>query len=507
MRLQLPTRVSIPMTVLFAGALVVMQQFEHTNISFSLLFFAYTIISAVTFNAAGGLDRPSGAYVLFFALFTVVAAVTLKAFVGEPADSNLEDPLLTMSVYTVGSVLMLAAVMIARRLTGPVRGLGNLLGWRQVNLTFSALGCTLVGILIFTLDLLPIGLPDGLLSALNQLNVFLPLGLILATVDAVQRSDGRRSFNAVSTFGFLAAFLIGVTSFSKQGMFTPFLAWAIGATYGRLKVRAIHAVGALVCLLLMWSVLAPISQVGRTLADDTTLIRRLEIAVQLGATLQQTLAAEDEAYQAGIDQETHHGYFDRNVGLGDRLAMFQFDDGLISWTSQNEPVGYAPVWFYLENLIPRLFLKSKGVGETAYNGNFYAHRVGGYLASSDVTTGISFGFLGEAFAIAGWQGVLLLSPIIWIFLFVVTDTVAGSLRSGPWALLPMLYFAHLAPESLLGGVIWYTWYGNIGLCLAIAFCVYVAPLLGSVLGAPLARTFESGQQRRAAIRTAAAGRA
>jgi len=133
--------------------------------------------------------------------------------------------------------------------------------------------------------------------------------------------------------------------------------------------------------------------------------------------------------------------------------------------------------------------------------------MGGFLASDDFTTGISFGFLGEAYAIDGWQGVLLLAPALWLLLFVITDTVAGSLRSGPWALLPVLYFAHLAPESLVGGLMWYAWYGNISLCLAIAFCVYVAPLLGSVLGAPLTRGFESDSQRLVTMQTAVQGRA
>lgn len=506
MRLQFPTRVSLPKTVLFAGAIVVLQQFEHTGVAFSLLFFTFTVVSAITFNVAGGLERPSGAYVFFFSLFTVIGAVTLKALVGEPADTNLEDPLLTMSVYTVGSVLLLGAVIISRRITGNVRGLGTILGWRQVNLTFSAIGCMLVGLLIFIMDMLPTGIPGQLISAINQLNVFLPLGLILATVDAVQRSGGRRSLNAISIPGFLLAFFIGLSTFSKQGMFTPFVAWAIGAIHARLKLRTIHVVAVLFSVALMWIVLTPISQVGRSLTQDAGFFQRLEIAAQLGATLNDTRAQEDEAYQVSVSLEGHHGYFSRNLGLGDRLAMFQFDDGLITWTSRHEPVGYAPIAFYIENWIPRIFLPGKGEGEIQYNGNWYAHRMGGFLGSEDFTTGISFGVLGESYAIGGWEAVLVLTPLLWIFLFVLTDMVAGSLRSGPWALLPMLYFAHLAPESLVAGLMWYAWYGNISLCLAILFCVYVAPLLGSVLGSPLTRSLE-GEARQSSLRTAATGRA
>lgn len=507
MWLSFPRRVPIPATILFALGVVVLQQFEHTSVAFSLLFFSFTVICAITFNTAGGLRTPTGAYVFFFATLTVIAAVTLRALVGEAADTNLEEPLLTMTIYTVGSMLLLATVVLTRRFTTGARGLGTMLGWKHVNMRFSAVGCVTMGSLIFLANMFGGVLPSLVGSALNQLNVFLPLGLILATVDTVERSQGRRSFNIVSFVAFFISFLIGVGSFSKQAVFSPFVAWTIGAIYARLRLRPIHFVVAGLSIVLLWSVLTPISQVGRSRTEGLDFTERLELAYTLGLDLKQTREIMDQGYEATTNGQLHHGYFNEDLGLGDRLAMFQFDDSLIAWTARNETVGYAPMAYYLENWVPHVLDKDKLAGSVAYNGNFYAHRVGGYLASSDEGTSISFGVLGEAYAIGGWQGVLLLTPAIWIGLFLTTELVAGSLDFGPWALLPILLFAHLAPESLISGLMWYMWYGNIGLAIAITFCVYVAPLLGSVFGTALSRGSADAVQPLAPRPAAIPGRA
>ena len=59
--------------------------------------------------------------------------------------------------------------------------------------------------------------------------------------------------------------------------------------------------------------------------------------------------------------------------------------------------------------------------------------------------------------------------------------MCGDLRAQPWGLLPLLLFAHIAPEQLLGGTITYTWQGNLGTTFAIFICGYVAPVFGRLL--------------------------
>jgi hypothetical protein len=476
------------MTVLFAAVLVAVQQFEHTALAFSLLFFMFTVLSAAAFNLSGGMNRPTGSYVLAFSLLTVIVAVVMKAVLGEPADSNMEAPLLTMTVYTFGMAIMLCAILLKNRLVGFPRGLGLVLGDAKVNLTFSAIGCLLVGAAIVLLGYV---FPSGsgtVLSALNQINILLPLGLILNTVDVVQKSDGRRSLNALSLTVSLVLVGFGMTGFSKQGIFTPIVAWVIGSLYGGLRWRWTHALTLGAILVAAGLVFVPIANFGRSLAVGMNLTQRAQLVILLAENSAAVRAQNAEALAFTDANASRHGYFNKSLGLGDRAAMFQVDSGLINYVDTHGPVGFAPLQSYLENILPHFIDPNKDApGKLTYGGNYYAHMIGGYLAPDDFTTGISFGFLGESFAMGEWTGIFLLAPILWFLLFCEVELIAGDLRTSPWGLLPLLLFLHVAPESLVNGIINFMWTGCIGLTMGIWFCVVIAPVLGSVFGTSLVR--------------------
>lgn len=501
MRLKFPTHVSVPYAVAFAAILAVVQLIEGTDLSFSILCFAFIVLSTLTFNLAGGMNRPSGSYVLFFALLTVIGAVVLKAILGEPAQTNLEAPLLTMSIYTISMAVMMGVVSLKNRLAPSPRGLGLALGSGEMNLHFSAAGCIIVGLTLNVLNTVVQAGNGSVLSALNQINFFLPLGLILSTVAVVKDSDGRRSLGFLSLLSGGTIFVLGMAGFSKQALFTPLAAWAIGAIYGGLRLRWIHAVSVGAMVLLLAEFVTPIAQVGRNMVEGTTMQQRLEIFLALAAAGPQTRQIYEDTLAFADTLETRHGYYNHTLGLGDRLAMFQVDDGLISWVDRNGPIGYAPLSFYLGNLVPHALNPNKDApGVTQYNGNYYAHLIGGYLAADDFSTGISFSPLSEAWALGRWEGILLLMPVLWFLLFLSSDLLCGELSESPWGLLPMLLFLHLAPESLVAGLIGYLGVGNFGVILGIWFCVTVAPILGSLVGTGVLRS-----QRRRSREAAAEG--
>jgi hypothetical protein len=128
-----------------------------------------------------------------------------------------------------------------------------------------------------------------------------------------------------------------------------------------------------------------------------------------------------------------------------------------------------------ENFIPHFLLPNKPF---PIGGNYYAHLIGGFLAPDDFTTGISFSPVAEAYQIDGWIGVCLLLPAIWLMLLWVTDFICGDLRDSPWGLFMVVVFSHAAAESLLGSIIYLTFYGSLGLVLVIVFSTRVAPVIG-----------------------------
>jgi hypothetical protein len=66
----------------------------------------------------------------------------------------------------------------------------------------------------------------------------------------------------------------------------------------------------------------------------------------------------------------------------------------------------------------------------------------------------------------GWTGVFLVAPVIWIILFTVFDSLCGDVRKSPWGLVVIPVFAHIAPEGMLGGPIYFLWFGGVGIIFA-----------------------------------------
>ena len=487
MRLKFPMRVSLAKTVAFAGALVCVQQFEHTSLSFSLLFFSFTVLSTITFNTVGGFSKPSGSYIFFFAVLTVLFGVTLKAILGEAADSNLETPTLTMATYACTMAMMLLAALLTRRVSAGIPDIGSIFSSARMNMNYSAIGCILIGVILYVVNQANQLESGSLLSGVNQINFFLPLGVILSTIDTITTTNGRRSLSPLNVSSMSFMLVIGMMGFSKQGVFTPFVAWALGAAYARLHIRPAHVIASVTFGVIAFTVLTPLSQIGRDL-PGTTLTDRFEENVYLLENLSETRDLFLQSETGNFAPGEHRTYFEVPAGLAERLTMIKVDDSLIAYTARTRPIGYAPILQYFENWIPHVLDPNKSTGGVSYGGNYYAHEIGGILTDSDNSTGISFSAVSEAFHVAGWAGIFLLAPAVLTMLFIVSDVVCGDLRRSPWGLIALLLFAHIAPEGGLGAPIYYTLYINVGIIFAMFLCVYVTPIVGSLFGTSFTRS-------------------
>src|ERR1700761_4396509 len=101
MRLPFPTHISIQKTLIFAVAVFMAQQMEHTDLVFSMLFFIYTLLGVLAFNYAGGFSRASGTYIFWFVLLTCLVGGVWKILLGEPGDSNLISASVSLTTYIV----------------------------------------------------------------------------------------------------------------------------------------------------------------------------------------------------------------------------------------------------------------------------------------------------------------------------------------------------------------------------------------------------------------------
>ena len=475
-RLTLPTRFSLSKTFVFASLFFCVQQFEHTALSFSLLYGAFLILSVIAFNFAEGFTRLTGAYIFWYSTLIVIVGVTWKAVVGEPADSNLYSPVLDMSLYASSMVMLLLVTILNKKMDFRSLGIGGGFSGPGFNYTAAGLGCIIIWFAILYADILFGQAPGGIVSALIQVNVFGPLGMIFATIGAIHDSGGRRSTNPVSIIAFSYFGYLGIASFSKQQMITPMICWLVAAFYSRLKIRFVHVIAIVLMAILSFAFVSPLSA-SRDLSEGLDYTQRIQLVGYLVThwdKFQEHVKDQEEMRNEGGVS----GYYDTAQGsLIERLSMIPPDDSLIAYTAQGHYEGIDPVVNYFENLAPHFIAPNKQI---KYSGNYYAHEMGMGLAADDFTTGISFSPVGEAYHTEGWGGIFWVLPFIWIVLFTSVDFVVGDMTKYPWGLMVIVWFAHAAPETLLGGMIYFIGYGNFGMFVAIIVVTRIAPILGAL---------------------------
>ncbi len=372
---------------------------------------------------------------------------------------------------------MLAAVFLSRKLTAKRAFLADMV--TDANMMNAAVGCMIAG-LVLTITLLLVTVQGGsILSALNQLNFFLQLSIILGTIYQIRKSGGRSSLNFPVFISGAAIFAAGVVGFSKQGMFTPMLCWLVAACSQRYKISLYQFIGLLLAATLVAYYLVPYSQYGRNFMT-TSFTKNIGVSLSLLSNLgdvRQQYELEGKADREGGAPV----YFNSPQGIFDRLEMISVDDALINVTEERGRFGFSPIVIGIEGLVPHFLWPGKP--EIGF-GNLYAHQIGNMIDEEDLSTGISFSPAGEAFHMDRWVGVFIVAPILWIMLFALFDSLCGDTRKYPWGLLPMVLFAHEAPEGMLGGVIYLLWFGAIGVIVAALAAAYVMPILGSLFAGP-----------------------
>jgi hypothetical protein len=468
---------------------LMLQILTRTDLVFSLLCFFFIVTAITAFNVAGGLTRPSGAYVLFFSTMTVIIGILAKVIFLEPGQSHLLVPNATMATYLAAMIGMLVAVYLSRRISRRTGYLQDLLS--ESNLRSASIGCVIVGIAIsLSIDAVLYSQTRTVFtpvaSAISQINRFPDLAIILGVTYEIRSSGGRRSLNIPVLIASGYILLMGaIIGYSKQALFTPLVCWLVVAAALRYRIRPMQAIAAGLILVFSVIYMVPYCQYGRTYRSATNTFRQnLSNSVELLSNLREVRRRNQED-DAGIDVQEGLRYYDQPHGLLDRLQMLSIDDGLHVVTDENGPSGLAVAGSYVLNAIPHVIWKSKPDIKTA---NTYGHELG-LLAPEDDTTSVSVSPVGESYRMAKWVGILVLLPIVWLVLFVVMDSLCGDPRRSPWGILVLVMFAHLANEGAIGGQIWMLTFGLFGIVFVSFTAAYVLPLIGSIVVPPRRKEF------------------
>lgn len=468
MRLTLPARVSMSAVLSFCAALLAVELAEGSDIVLALATQTFVILAALAFNLCGGLLYPSGSCIFFLTVLTLGLGAILKAGLGEPLQSNLIDPKNTILAYTAG----MASILIAAYFSTLLRSRRGLLerfdpGTRVQQM---AAGCLLISIGI------PLILPANFKGTFAQFSGnFAVFAILLPVYQRVRQTGGQRSFTLVALIGWAyLTIYYGIILYSKQGLFSPSLAWCLAAVAGGYRLSFPKFLSIAVAVGIAVTFLTPYSQTARNnrgQANEGALA--LELLEHPFRTRELYNESLKQNYALGID----YHWFDQPQGLLDRLTSVPVDDALFYSTDHLRPGSPIVLWGYVLDMVPRYLYPDKPAGLL---GNSYGREIG-LLGNDDVTTSISFTPFADAYHNAGWLGVTLYLGLLFFVMFYVCDSLAGSIGRAQWSLLYVMYFSHFASEGFLS----FTTYAISNVAAALIgttlILTYVAPVIGGFI--------------------------
>ena len=172
----------------------------------------------------------------------------------------------------------------------------------------AAIGCFVFGLTFALLSSFLPHEPGSFLSAFAQVNRFLPMSVIIATIHAIKKSNGRRSVDMLVIVSIAVSTGFGFLGFSKEGMFAPLLSWLVTAASMRKDFRLYQIAIGFFAVYLMGHYLVPDSQYGRSQVEDGSFTGRVALSFSLLTDLG-TVRQEYEASIEPTEDIENKGYF------------------------------------------------------------------------------------------------------------------------------------------------------------------------------------------------------
>lgn len=460
MRFPWPDHIKATHLVFFATALLVAQLLTGTHPLFAICIFAYTLLAGIAFNVGGGLYTFTGSFIAFQSLEVILISQVAKVILWQPADSYLQAPLHTAAIYVVGMAAECAAVIVCakyRRKEPIFDSRKDESRMMEMSIAASLMGMV-SSFLLFTFGVDSMGaMSQGSIWAyLNQMQYFLPLGVMLGTAYLIRKSNGRRSARWWTILPLTYMSFLGIALNSKQAIFTPAFTWFIVCAVYSYKFSKSQIFGMAAYLVFGAYIIFPVVQYSRAYVREGNLIRRAQLVYEF--TTDNGLIAIRNAYinqeelQAESSDDHFFFYYGRDMQLLDRFSLIETEDAVVNYTERVGLYGLEPFEDEAISMIPRFVLPSKDdylhVGLPNVLG-----RATGMLGAGDEQTFISFSMFATTYFMAGWGGVSALIFAVMAITFTVLDSFYGSARKSFYALLPIVSNIHGAPETILPAMI------------------------------------------------------
>ena len=421
-----------PLYWLGAGfLLLVLQLMSGTSPLYAGLVFVFVLFTYLTIKTLGGPDTLTGILVANMAAQHVLVSQVAKIFFWQPADDRLVHPLDTIGVYTVAMCALWVAALVSNATgVGRRRALFTSdLSTRQIY--WLAFGTTILalarGVLTFGVGGGGAAVTGGILGPINTL-VFLPdLAIACSTAYVIRSSQGRRSIGFGNGSILIGLSVLGVLGTTRLAILGPFVTYLLTCVAFRFRFRVSHLVifGAL--LLIAFRLLFPLALMGRSIAHNS----KVGLMTNWGTSFNLLVGAiEDPSIipdsQRRLAKQPHiFRYYDNDTNLQElsRYTLIVTTDAIINSVQTQGTLGMKTIEPGFVMLVPRFIDPEKPF---AHSDNLLAHRVPGLVNKGDVTTGISLGFIADAFSSFAWAGVAVIPFLIGFcyftfYRFIITD--------------------------------------------------------------------------------------
>jgi hypothetical protein len=418
------------------------------------LYFAFMAVLAVcfaciTYNILGGLGSISGIAYSRFALSTLIISQFGKVLLLEKADSNLDVPQLTITVYaSYFGFLMLGMFVFSHvRLSLPKPQEPETPAQARYLYILSLVG-GLAGTLGVLAERLAGGdaetsLTHGMARALAYL---LPFSLVLAVDDRIKTTNGQHCLGWRALWPTLGMLFIGFATAGRTYLVEPFAIIFLTSYLRRYKFRKKHVLAAIGLIALFFFYLSPYFLYVRAFRDRPTISE--EVSVMLREL--QTAPGQWETIKNVVEQDALAtpglvNYFETpGAATLNRLALIGPDSTLINASSTGFHYGFTSINLDLLAEVPRFLYPNKPeIGSNKYLGH-----LDGQESDAAETTNSTITAISDSFGAFSWAGVVVFPFLVWPAIFVVYESIFDMRR--PWGTVATALLLFSFTEGSMG---------------------------------------------------------
>lgn len=421
-----------PLTILFIVCILLVGELASgTSLYFAFMAALAVFFACITYNILGGMSSISGIAYSRFALSTLFISQFGKMLLLERADSNLDVPQLTITVYAVYFGFLMLGTFVFWRLRLPLpkpvepETPAQLKNLYAVALTGGMLGTIALMVLEFSQGNANTSLAHGFARALSYL---LPFSLVLAVDSRIRSTHGQHSFGWMALWPTLAMMFEGFIYASRSPFLEPFAIIFLTCFLRNFKFQRRHlaagfSIGAFFLLFV-----SPYFLYSRSLRGEATIreqalvmIRLLEEAPARWATIKTTVDEEALGTTGLVN------YFETpGAATLNRFALIGPDSTLINACSTGFHYGFTSIKLDLLAEVPRfLFPNKPEIGSNKYLGHLDGQESDSFETTNSTITPIS-----DSFGAFSWAGVVVFPFLVWPALFVVYESIFDMRR--PW---------------------------------------------------------------------------